>query len=157
MTTSSSNLMLKIAAVLWIVWGLVHALAGTIVLSSSATEGFQAIADAVPPDSLIGDYHPAVGAILNQHGWNLLWGGLVTLIGAVFIWRRSLTAIWVTAMVGGLLDIGYFLFLDLGHHVNFMPGTLMTLISATAILISFAVYWQSKRSPGSTPLQSRLS
>lgn len=157
MTTATSSLMLKIAAVLWIIWGLVHALAGTIVLSSSATAGFQAIADAVPPDLLINEYHPAVGAILNQHGWNLLWGGLVTLIGAVFIWRRNLTAIWVTAMVGGLLDIGYFLFLDLGNHVRFIPGTLMTLISATAILMSFTVYWQSRRDSSSTPLQSRMS
>ncbi|MEM1116373.1 MAG: hypothetical protein AAGJ11_07695, partial [Bacteroidota bacterium] len=107
--------------------------------------GFGNIADAVDPAVFVLDYPDAVGAVLNQHGWNLLWGGIVTIIGAVFIWRRNLTAIWVTAMVGGLLDVGYFLFLDLGGHVRFIPGTLMTLVSATAILLSGRV-WLAYRS-----------
>ncbi|MEL7311879.1 MAG: hypothetical protein AAFN07_10235 [Pseudomonadota bacterium] len=147
MNTSKSTILLKVASVLWVVWGLVHMLAGGIVLSSDATAGFQAIADAVPPEMLVNEYHPAVGAVLHQHAWNLLWGGLVTLIGAILIWRQSLTAIWVTAMVGGLLDVGYFLFLDLGGHVHFIPGTLMTIVSGSAILLSFAFYWQN-RAPG---------
>ncbi|MEM8935016.1 MAG: hypothetical protein AAGC77_01255 [Pseudomonadota bacterium] len=134
---------LRIAAILWVVWGLVHTLAGVIVLSSDATSGFQAIADAVPPAELEAEYHGAVGAILNQHGWNLLWGGVVTVIGAVFIWRKNTTAIWVTAMIGGLLDVGYFTFLDLGGFVNFVPGTVMTIFSSSAIVLSFWAWWYS--------------
>lgn len=78
--------------------------------------------------------------MLNQHGWNLLWGGLYTVIGALFIWRGNFTAIWTTAVVGGLLDVGYFLFLDLGGYVNFVPGTVMTLVSSAGILLSFSAY-----------------
>ncbi|MEM6785405.1 MAG: hypothetical protein AAF624_16915 [Bacteroidota bacterium] len=135
---------LRIAAILWVVWGLVHALAGTLIIAGTTVEGFQSIADGVDPDLLVMDYHAAVGAVLNQHAWNLLWGGVVTLIGAAFIWRGNMTAIWVTAMVGGLLDIGYFVFLDLGGFVKFFPGTLMTIFSGSAILLTGWV-WLAKR------------
>lgn len=142
--TSAQSICLKIAAVLWVVWGLVHLFAGVMVVSGEATAGFQAIADAVSPELLAMEYHAAVGGILNQHGWNLGWFGIVTTIGAVFIWRANMTAIWVTALIGGLADIGYFLFVDLGGFVNFVPGTVMTLISTAAIVLSGWV-WISRR------------
>ena len=137
--------LLKIAAILWVIWGLVHMLAGAIIVPADASGGFQAIADAVPADALQAEYHEAVGGVLNQHGWNLLWGGAVTVIGAVFIWRQNTTAIWVTAMIGGLLDFGYFVFVDLPGYVNFIPGTLMTLVSGSAILLSFWAWYSSSR------------
>lgn len=140
-----SKLFLRIAAVLWIIWGVVHLLAGVMVLSGDTTSGFQAIADGVPADELEMDYPPAVGGVLSQHAWNLAWGGLVTIIGAIFIWRGSMTAIWVTAMVGGLLDVGYFLFIDLGGFNMFVPGTVMTIVSALAIILSFLVWFKARR------------
>lgn len=137
--------LLKLVAVLWIIWGLVHMLAGFIVIPADASAGFAAIADAIPPEDLRAEYHPAVGGILDQHAWNLLWGGFATVVGAVFIWRANTTAIWVTAMVGGLLDLGYFVFVDIPGFVHFVPGTLMTIISSSAILISFWVWYASTR------------
>lgn len=137
--------LLKVASVLWVIWGLVHMLAGIIVIPADASGGFQAIADAVSPETLDADYHPAVGGILDQHAWNLLWGGFVTVVGALFIWRGNITAIWVTAMVGGLLDLGYFVFVDIPGYVHFVPGTLMTLVSSAAIIISFWVWYTSSR------------
>lgn len=144
MSTLQINL-LRAAAVLWVLWGLVHVLAGGMVLFSDATGAVQAVADAVPADALVGDYHAAVGGILNQHGWNLGWFGLATIVGAVFVWRRNMTAIWVTAMVGGLADLGYFLFLDISGYVHFVPGTIMTLISASAIILSGWVWFSQRR------------
>ncbi|MDJ0919177.1 MAG: hypothetical protein QNJ05_15570 [Woeseiaceae bacterium] len=129
----------RLAAILWVIWGLVHALAGFIVLSGDATAGFQAIADAVEPNSLVYDYHEAVGGILNQHGWNLGWFGLATIVGAVFVWQANRTGIWVTALIGGMADLGYLLFVDLPGYVNFFPGTVMTLVSGSAIVLSFWV------------------
>ncbi|MEO1200680.1 MAG: hypothetical protein AAFX39_15890 [Pseudomonadota bacterium] len=139
------TLALKTSAGLWVIWGLVHAFAGVLIISGSTTEGFQAIADAVDPAELTGSYHAAIGGVLNQHAWNLLWFGLVTIIGAGFIWRGVMTAIWVTAMVGGLADLGYFVFIDLAGFANFVPGTVMTLVSASAILLSGYV-WVVRRS-----------
>lgn len=138
--TRTQTTLLRISAVLWIVWGLVHMLAGTIVLTGDATAGVQAIADAVPPETLAMDYPPAVGGILNQHGWNLGWFGAATFIGAFFIWRGNATAIWVTATIGGLADLGYLLFVDIPGYVNFVPGTVMTIVSGTAIVLSFWVW-----------------
>ncbi|MEM9742489.1 MAG: hypothetical protein AAF918_07370 [Pseudomonadota bacterium] len=155
MSAGLQTTLLRLAAILWVIWGIVHALAGALVIAGTAKAGFQAIADGVPAAELINDYHPAVGAVLNQHAWNLLWGGTVTLLGAVFIWRGNATAIWVTALVGGLLDVGYFMFLDLGGFVRFMPGTLKTIVSATAITASGWVYIvlhnQTSKSAGNTP------
>ena len=138
-------LALKISTVLWVIWGLVHAFAGVMTITLDTSAGFAGIADAIDPETLVHDYEPAVGGILQQHGWNLLWGGVVTVIGALFIWRGNMTAIWVTGMVGGLLDLGYLLFVDFPGFVNFFPGTLMTFISASAIALSFWV-WLSERS-----------
>jgi len=123
----------------------VHALAGVIVLSSDASGGFAAIADAIDPALVSAEYHPVVGGILNQHGWNLGWFGVVTLIGAYFIWQHSMTAIWVTGLVGGMADLGYLFFVDFPGFVNFIPGTLMTLVSGTAIVISFWVWLSVRR------------
>ena len=142
--TNAQITLLKVTAVLWVIWGLVHTFAGVMILSGDATAGFQAIADAVQPDTLAIEYPAAVGGVLNQHAWNLAWFGVVTMAGAVFIWRKSLTAIWVTAMVGGLADVGYFLFVDLAGFAKFVPGTVMTIVSATAIVISGWV-WISNR------------
>jgi hypothetical protein len=145
MSNSLTTLLLRIAAVLWVIWGAVHMLAGVMTISGDTPVAVAAIADAVDPESLVMDYPGAVGAIINQHGFNLFWIGAVTLTGAIFIWRKSLVAIFVVALVGGLADVGYFLFLDLGGFVNFVPGTVMTLISSAAIISSFTAYFQGLR------------
>lgn len=139
--TPRASLRLRISAALWVIWGLVHMFAGVLTMSQDTPEAVQGIADAVEPTSLEMDYPDAVGAVINQHGFNLLWVGLVTLVCAVFIWRRSVAAVFLAALVGGLTDIGYFLFLDLGGHVNFVPGTVMTIFSATAVITSFVAYF----------------
>ncbi|MEL7030132.1 MAG: hypothetical protein AAGL49_13215, partial [Pseudomonadota bacterium] len=109
--------------------------------------GYGAASDTAPrsiSDELAFDYHPAVEAILNQHGWNLFWAGAATIVGAAFIWRKNLTSIWVTALIGGLFDVGYFVFIDLGGYGTFFPGTSMTYVSATAIILSFWVWYSGR-------------
>ncbi len=145
----SFTILFKTSAVLWIVWGLVHILAGVLtmnfVLSGDISSSFSGIADAVHPDTMQMAYPKAVGAIIGQHGFNLFWIGLITFISAFFIWKGNKIAIFLAALTGGLADLGYFLFLDLGGYVNFLPGTLMTFISAGAILFSFYAYFSSRK------------
>ena len=74
------------------------------------------IADAIEPGSLQMDYPEAAGAIIGQHGFNLFWIGLVTLICAFFVWKGNRHAIFLAAITGGLADLGYFLFMDLDKH-----------------------------------------
>ena len=153
------NALLRTSAVLWVVWGLVHMFAGIATIGRDTTGAVQGIADGVEPSALEMDYPDAVGGIINQHGFNLLWIGAVTLICAWYIWRRSLVAVFLAALVGGLADVGYFVFLDLGGYVNFFPGTLMTIFSATAIVTSFAAAYigRSDRSSDVTRSTSELT
>ena len=139
----------KISAVLWIIWGLVHILAGVMtdafILSDDIQGAVSGIADAVDPSALAVNYPPASGATIGQHGFNLLWIGMVTFICGFFIWKGNKNAIFLAALCGGLADLGYFLFMDLGGYVNFVPGTVMTLVSSAAIILSFISYFQSKK------------
>ena len=91
--TQLQGLALKAATVLWVIWGAVHVLAAIMVMTSDTAGGLSAIADGVDAALFTGDYHPAIGGVLNQHGWNLLWFGGVTLVGSVMIWRKNMTAI----------------------------------------------------------------
>ena len=140
--------LLKISAVLWVIWGLIHVLAGVMtmkgILTNDIASSVAGIADAVDPKSLQMDYPKAAGAIIGQHGFNLLWIGLVTFISAFFVWKGNKNAIFLAAITGGLADLGYFLFMDLGGYVNFMPGTVMTIVSSSAIILSFYVYFKTR-------------
>ncbi|MCI5058492.1 hypothetical protein [Phaeodactylibacter sp.] len=135
----------KLSAVLWIIWGLVHILAGVMtmrgILTGDITSSVSGIADAVDSSTLQMDYSKASGAIIGQHGFNLFWIGNVTFISAFFVWKGNRNAIFLAALIGGLADLGYFLFMDLGGFVNFVPGTVMTIISASAIIFSFYSYY----------------
>ncbi len=137
----------KISTILWVIWGLVHVFAGVMTIYNVAavdtTAAIAGIADDVDPTTLAVDYPDAAGAVISQHGFNLLWIGLVTFICAFYIWNGNKHAIFLAAITGGLADLGYFLFLDLGGFVKFMPGTLMTLFSSAAIILSFVAYFRS--------------
>ncbi|MEM6340102.1 MAG: hypothetical protein AAF729_03045 [Pseudomonadota bacterium] len=143
--TTNYGTILKIAAALWVIWGLVHMFAGVMTISQDAAGAVSGIADAVDPALIAGEFHPAVGAVLNQHGFNLLWIGAFTVVGGVYIWRQSVTAIFMTAIVGWVTDVGYFVFMDLGGFVNFVPGTVMTIISSAAVVLSVLAYFTGLR------------
>jgi len=145
MTNSSSKLFFRISAVLWLIWGAVHILAGVLTVVQATPEAVMGIADAANPDILTAVYPEAAGAIINQHGFNLFWVGLVTFIGGFYIWRQNRTAVLGTALVGGLTDVGYFIFMDIGGFVNFAPGTVMTIICLTAIILSFLATFSAKK------------
>ena len=148
-TEPSRNLilMLKVSAILWVVWGVEHVVFGAFGLygfTSDAAETMKAMAGGADPATLEVDYPEAVVAILNQHSWNLLWFGLFTTVGGAMIWRRSAVAVVMTAIVGGLADTGYFLFVDLAGFAA-PPGPQLTWISAAAILLSLYAYFRSDR------------
>lgn len=114
-------------------------------LTGDITASVSGIADAIDPASLKMDYPDAAGAILAQHGFNLFWVGFVTLFSAFYVWKGNRNAIFLAALAGGLTDLGYFIFMDLGGYVHFVPGTVMTLISAAAIILSIYA-WSVNRS-----------
>lgn len=144
------SVLLKTSAVLWIIWGLVHILAGMLtikgVLSNNMSTALIGIADGTDPAAIKMNYSAAATAVFGQHGFNLLWIGLITFISAFFVWKGNKNGIFLAAICGGLADLGYFLFLDLGGFVKFVPGTLMTIFSSLAILTSFYAFFKSRKS-----------
>lgn len=141
--------MFKASAILWIVWGLVHVLAGVLTIKGIVTNDISSsvagIADGVDPSTVQMDYPKAAGAIIGQHGFNLLWIGLVTFICAFVIWKGNKNAIILAAITGGLADLGYFIFIDLGGYANFVPGTVMTIVSSLAIILSFMALYKKRK------------
>lgn len=148
---SASKVMFAAAAVLWAIWGIVHVFAGVITVYLPVAEAVAGVADAVDPALLVDvEYPAAAGALINQHGFNLAWIGLTTIVCAPWVWRGIGWALAVAALVGGLADVGYFLFLDLGGFVHFVPGTLMTIVSGTAVLASIGGYFLRRRALAAT-------
>ncbi len=142
------SIILKISAVLWVVWGIVHIMAGIFLFPAlfqgDTATAVHTITDKVNLATLQIEYPYSVTAILKQHAWNLLWAGIVTLIGGLFIWRRSKNAIFLCAIVGGLMDLGYFMFIDLAGLAK-PPGPQVTWVCAAAIITSFYVYFKSDK------------
>ena len=136
----------KTSSVLWVIWGIVHIFFGAftvyLVLNNETSRVVTEIANAVSPEILKTEYPAAANALLGQHGWNLIWFGVVTLIASIYVWKGNRNAILLAAIVGGLADLGYFLFMDLGGYVTFFPGTLMTIIALSAILSSFYAHFK---------------
>lgn len=143
-----TSVLLKASSILWIIWGIVHILAGIMTMKGILTNDFSSsvagIADAVEPSLVQMEYSEASGAIIGQHGFNLFWIGIVTFIAAFFVWNGNRNAIFLAAITGGLADLGYFLFMDLGGFVNFVPGTVMTIVSSLAIILSFYAYFKTR-------------
>lgn len=140
--------LLKTSAILWGIWGAFHVFVGVFLLvllgQGNTAEALNGIAGNVDIATLQIEYSIAVVATLKQHAFNLGWFGLVTLVGSIFVWRKSVHAIFLCALVGGLGDFGYFLFIDLPNLAT-PPGPQMTWISAAAIILGFYVYFRSNR------------
>ena len=141
------------SALLWAIWGLVHALVGVVTIKllseGQAAEAIHGLAAKPALETLDVAYPDAVVAMLSQHSWNLLWFGVVTLAVAPFVWRQRSEALYLAAIVGGLADAGYFIFLDLGGYA-LPPGPQMTWICALAIVTGFLAVRLSKRSSAPT-------
>jgi hypothetical protein len=148
MAMKKYSVLLKISSVLWIFWDLFHVFVSAFLLyllmKGQAAEALHGIAGKVSLESLQMEYPNAVVATIKQHALNLGWFGLVTLIAGIFIWSKNAIAIWLAALVGGLGDFGYFLFIDLAD-LAIPPGPQMTWISGLAIILSLYVYFQTNK------------
>lgn len=139
----ASEWLWRISSILFVIWGLVHVLAGVMTIGQlargNAADAVYAITPKTDQALIEIDYPDAVVAILSQHGFNLLWGGLAVTVAAIFVWRRHAILFGLAAIVGGCLDLGYFIFIDLGGFAEF-PGPQMTYICAAAIVLGiFAI------------------
>ena len=139
----------KTSSVLWIIWGIVHMFFGVFILYlmsiGDTSRIVSEVANNVSPELIKMDYPAAANALYGQHGWNLLWFGIVTTIAGIYVWKGNKNAILLAAIIGGLADFGYFLFMDLGGYVTFFPGKLMTYIALAAIATSFYAHFKARQ------------
>ena len=145
-TEATMTLFNRVGAGLWVFWGLVHMFAGVMTMTQPIAGKIGGIADQVDKATLDIAYPAAAGAIINQHGWNLFWIGAFTVIGGIYIWRQSKTWVIFTAIVGGLTDLGYFIFIDVPGYAGFVPGTIMTIVSASAIVVTLLWLYRTQES-----------
>ncbi len=138
--------MLRIASVLWGIWGAFHLFIGVallMVIAAGHPDGQLASIPGVVNIMMMGNEGRfAVIPSLEQHAFNLAWFGVVVGVGCVYVWRRRAEAIFVCTLVGGFADLGYFLYVDLPGYAD-PPGPQMTYIMASAIALSLYAYFKS--------------
>lgn len=139
---------LRTSSVLWVIWGVFHVSAGIttiLILSNQHPVGdLGSVPETVTVNFLGTDAAFAIIGSLKQHGYNLAWFGVVVTIGAIYAWRGSRLGVATAVVVGGLADLGYFLFVDLAGYAE-PPGPQMTWIMAAAIALAVYAYFASNR------------
>ncbi len=139
---------LRVAAVLWFVWGVFHLIVGIALmqlLGSEHPEGALSSIPAVVDVQFFGsDATLATIASLQQHGFNLAWFGLILTGASFYVWRGCKLAVLTSIVVGGLADLGYFLFVDLAGYAE-PPGPQMTYIMVAAIGLAAFAYFTSDK------------
>lgn len=108
----SSAAFSKWGAVCYTLWGVMHAMIGAQILylnlmNSTYTVIGNLYSDSGPKPTpeYLGSVVPA---LMNQHGWNLLWFGIfATFVAIKLNWRGNLTGYWVNLAVVSLADIGF--------------------------------------------------
>ncbi|MEM6263918.1 MAG: hypothetical protein AAGI38_15495 [Bacteroidota bacterium] len=139
----------KIIATLWFIWALLHILPGIFSMTNALAGDITSIQFLFPetnPTGLAADYPNEVKAVLvtfGQHGFNLFWFGLVTLVCAIMIWtKQNETAMLIAALVGGLADLGALFATFMIGSIDIW-GVLIFLGTFTAIFLSYSVWKRS--------------
>ena len=144
----TSLILLRTSAVLWFIWGIAHIWFGYLILRAVGDGDAARVVFAVAASGSIEDfqlaYPEALLAMLNQHGWNIMWFGLFTMAGSFMIWRKHAAAFIATVLVGVLADIGYFTFIDLAGFGG-VPADQMIWIAGAAVITGFLAYVRSDR------------
>ncbi|MEM1001572.1 MAG: hypothetical protein AAGH46_02860 [Bacteroidota bacterium] len=145
MSTNNKNIF-KIIAILWFVWSLLHIVPGIISMINALSGDITSIQFLFPdtnPSGMTSDYPNEVEAILvtfGQHGFNLLWFGLVTLICAISIWKKqNKIALLIAAMVGGLADLGALFATFMIGRID-VWGVIIFLGTFLAIFLSYKMW-----------------
>jgi hypothetical protein len=118
----SGNLFAKIAAVTYVLWGLLHIQAARLVYMLGET---------LEPGMVQGR--------IFQDAWNLLFFALFGMVVAVaFNWKNSRLGYWLNLVVVSAGDIGFIIFLLMPGIVPWVPAGLGPLLWLIALASSTA-------------------
>jgi hypothetical protein len=131
----------RIGAMLYILWGLLHILAGVWMLDKLSSEGGRGllamIGTAVPRDELPTAVGGVAEGVLGFHSWNMIWlGAFALIVGAFLNWRNSRIGYWSNLGVVGAADLGLIFAHLLPGHMALADGFLGPALWALAALFS---------------------
>lgn len=139
----ASKIMFKTSAILWGIWGIVHLLGG-ISMIFTLQNGVDGLPESVLVTMMGSEMPVHVLGTLIEHNWNNSWFGLVVTIGAFFVWKGNRNGVFLSAIVGGLAHLGFFIFVVLPYSDP--VGIIMSFVAAAAIVLSFIAYFTSTKS-----------
>jgi hypothetical protein len=125
-------LFVRIGAVFFALWGLLHLIGGAAILVAS---GDGAAAGYAFYEQSDGDFLPLAGAILAMNSFTIAWvGALVTVIAFTMNWRNSCTGFLLNLVLAGMMDVALVVFLLVPGFVTLsdaMLGISLLVIAAT--------------------------
>jgi hypothetical protein len=115
-----NGLPVKIGAIFYVIWGLVHINAAYALLK---------LGQSVDPS--------LVQARVFQDAWNILVGAIaVIIVGVTMNWHNSRTGFWINLTVVSLLDIPFVLFVIVPGYAPLWPGLQGPIAWAIAAVFS---------------------
>lgn len=139
-TRNKSIFAARIAAALFLIWGLLHLVGGIALLDAAAAgaDEYLAMLTGVPQVSAI--HNPAAMGVFAFHAFNFVWIGALTIWIAVrFNWQNRLEGMWLNLFVVAMADLGLWLFMVHGGVMplsDAWPGPLLLILALVALGVS---------------------
>jgi hypothetical protein len=117
----------RLGAVAYILWGIMHIMFAIQIFMLNIGDSTYAVVQNIYSDtgaiSTPEELGDVIGALMNQHAWNLLWfGAFAAVVGALYNWRNSIAGYWGNLAIVSLADIGFIFAILLPGYVDLMVG-----------------------------------
>jgi hypothetical protein len=131
----------KWGAISYILWGVMHAMIGLqilwINLGQSSQQVIRSLYLDAGPQATPAQLGSVIGALINQHGWNLFWFGIVAVTVAVIgNWRNNRAAYWANLALVSLADIGFIFAILIPGYINVAMGIGGPILWVVAMVLS---------------------
>jgi hypothetical protein len=128
----------KIGAGCYVLWGVLHAYIGAMLLSKALCKGthdaLAAVGNALPAERIPNANNAVTNAVLEHYAWNLIWFGVYAVVVAAWLnWRGSRVGYWSNLVVVSLTDIGFVAAIVLPGYITLAagaPGPILWLLAA---------------------------
>ena len=140
---TQGRILTKVISILWFIWALFHVIPGILAMTQAIGTDLSWVEQLEPtsePTELVASYPSEAGAtsvIYGQHGFNLMWFGIVAAVCAILIWRsQQRVAMLFAAIVAGFADLGVIFFIDIVGGYTSLAGTAILAVAVLAIGLS---------------------
>jgi hypothetical protein len=130
----------RFGAVVFLLWGVVHALGGATFIYVTSQQGSAAALGMMA--SALGEVSAGTGtdveALLLYHFFNIAWLGLVAIaISLTLNWKNSVTGFWINVAIVAFADLGLLVFMLLPGLMQWKDGAIGLVLGVAAIALSW--------------------